>query len=84
MTASSTDRAARFLEDTHERLSVFARESYELDGRGVIRVIVPDVPSGTKPAVVSTEMVYHTLSEIRRVMADQRGSSRDDADVLCG
>src|SRR5688500_9390325 len=56
MTQSSTDRTARFLEDAHDRLAAFARESYELHGRGVTRVTVPDVPSGTRHAFVSTDI----------------------------
>ena len=85
MTESSNERAVQFIESVHDRLAEFGRESHGTDGRGVIRVSVPEVAPGTRRArraMVSTEMVYHTLSEVRRLTAGLQGTIRDDADVL--
>lgn len=81
MNDSNTDRVMQFIDVGHERIAAFARESFRRDGRGVIRIGFPDLPPGTT-AMVATEMIYHTLAEIRRLTAGLTGTTADDAAVL--
>ncbi len=81
MSDDSRERTLTIIGDHHDQIATFARQSYALDGRGVTRISFPDVPPGTT-AIVATEMVYHTLAEIRRVTANLTGTTADDAAVL--
>ncbi len=78
----SSDRAVRFLAGAQEQLAAFARASYATDGRGVVRVRIPEVGAGVLAAVVSTEMVYHTCSQVRELTASLQGDSGEDAAAL--
>jgi hypothetical protein len=83
MTESNRDRVLRVLVDGHAQLAAFARESYRLDGRGVIRVTIPPPPPGIPPgSVATTDMVYHVVEQIRTLTAHFTGTQRADADDL--
>jgi hypothetical protein len=75
-------RAAKFVDGARERVAAFATESYALEGRGVVLVRLPDVAPETCHAFVSTDLVYITVTEMRRVTADVQGDTREDADAL--
>ena len=64
MTEGSTDRVLEMINAAQPHLATFARESYAHYGRGVIRVEFPAVPPGTQ-AIVSAEMMYHDLEEMK-------------------
>ena len=74
--------ALRFVDGLQESLAAFARESYQSDGRGVVLVCVPALPLGQSHGMVSTDMVYQTLEELRRLITELQGDSRKAADVL--
>ncbi len=69
MTEGSTDRVLEMINAAQSHLATFARESYAHYGRGVIRVAFPAVPPGTQ-AIVSAEMVYHDLEEMKTLVGD--------------
>ena len=52
-----------------------------MGGRGVVRVGFPDLPPNVS-VLVSATMVYHTLEEMRRLIAELQGTTPEDADVL--
>jgi hypothetical protein len=64
---------AAVLADHQAQVAEFARTSYEADGRGAVRVEFP-LPRAGATIVSVTEMVYHTLEELRGLLA------ADDAD----
>ena len=76
------DRILEVLDDQQERLAAFASASYRSVGRGVLSVEVPASPTPGGIFVGVTNMVYHTLEEIRDLMADLQGDSRADADIM--
>lgn len=80
--AAVKDHALRFIQTMHKHLAAFAQESYQTDGRGVVKVGIPDLPVGVTSALVATSMVYLTLGEVIRITADVQGDVRDEADVL--
>ena len=77
---SARDRTIGFLFAAHGRIAEFARENYDAEGRGVVRIDIP--LSRAVTALVATNQVYHTLNGIRRLTANLEGSGRTEADVL--
>ena len=82
MSQTDQDRALAMIGEAQERLAIFASESCAAKGRGVVRVSAPELPPGI--TMVSPEMAYHTLDEIRGLTGDAKGSLREQADVLIG
>ena len=82
------DRTQQILNDHLEPIAAFARESYEVAGRGCIFVTFPDVPPG-HTAIGVNEMVYHTLAAVPAIDEDAAVLVRMIADVrpnaaMCG
>lgn len=75
------EQVLRVIEGVQPSLARFARESYEADGRGLILVKLPPLPSRPGTTRVATEMVYHRLDDLRRLFSDVSESSREDADI---
>ena len=72
MKESAKDRMTfimKAIEALHPQLSKFAQNSFGVHGRGVTLTSVPSLPPAPT-AFVSTEMVYHSLEQIRELMAD--------------
>jgi hypothetical protein len=69
MNSANTDRITEMISASQPQLAAFAKESYTLHGRGIIRIEFPSVPPNTE-ALVATEMVYHDLAEMRRLMGE--------------
>ena len=80
--AELRDRVGRLIEGLQERLAMFARESFEADGRGVTLVDIPGLPSGMARVTVSTEMVYHLLDDLCGWRDELPRASQEDTDVL--
>ena len=74
MLKSSEERTTQIVSDHHDQIAGFARESYGHEGRGVVQIAFPRVPSGTLP-VGSTMMKYHTLDDLRRMAARAPGDN---------
>ena len=77
-TSANTDQILEIINAGHARLATFAKESFALHGRGIIRVQFPRVPAGTN-ALVETKMVYHDLKEMRRLLSK---AGKDEATTL--
>jgi len=74
MTEGNTNRIVAMVNAAQSHLATFARESYAHYGRGIIRVVFPAVPPGTE-AIVSAEMMYHDLDEMRSLIGDTEDGS---------
>lgn len=83
METDNTELVLQFVSAAQPELAGFAKSSFQDGGRGVIRVEFPEVPPGST-VVASTEMVYQTLEEIRRVVSSLKGDNRADAQILLG
>ena len=74
-------RMLQFIEAIHEQVSTFARARFQSEGRGMTEVVrlgpalEPLRPGGT-------DLVFHTVNEIRRRTAGLTGGRRDEADIL--
>ena len=79
MAESNRERVLSF-PDTQVQLAQFARESYRLDGRGLIQVDIPEPPPGLG-GLAMTNMVYHKLDDLRELLNDVGDANRDDADI---
>ena len=77
MGEGNTNRIVAMVNAAQSHLATFARESYAHYGRGIIRVVFPAVPPGTE-AIVSAEMEYHDLDEMRTLL----GGSEDATTTL--
>ena len=56
----------RFIEWMHPQLADFAEESFEMQGRGAIRIGIPQIPPTPLPGPFSTSMKYETAEDLRR------------------
>jgi hypothetical protein len=63
------DRLLEMIRAAQPQLAKFARESYALHGRGIVHVEFPSVPPGVT-ALVSTQMIYQDLAEMRRLIGE--------------
>jgi hypothetical protein len=74
MTEGNTNRIVAMVNAAQSHLATFARESYAHYGRGIIRVVFPVVQPGTE-AIVSAEMMYHDLDEMRSLIGNTEDGS---------
>ena len=71
----------QFIAAAHDWIAAVARERYKADGRGMIQVEVLLLPLSIT-GFVATDLVYYTLDEVRSLLSDREGASRQDAEVL--
>jgi hypothetical protein len=69
----NVEAVTEFVSSNHAALAEFARESFRMHGRGVVRVELPK--KGTVGA-----LIYHDLDEMRRLTA--RLSPESEGDVV--
>jgi hypothetical protein len=79
--AENPDQVMQLIEAVHNGIAAFARESYAIDGRGLILIAVPQVTRRTS-TLISTEMVYHPLSAVERLATDIGASAGGDGGAL--
>ena len=79
MSDDNTDRLMAVLRGAQPALAKFARESFDSEGRGIVRVSLPALPNRSGTALVETEMVYHSLRQMRELLEGVK--DREDADV---
>ena len=65
-TESAREQVRRFLDYMHPQIVDFAQESYAIQGRGAIRVEIPDLRGGSVPGPFSSSMMYQTVEELQR------------------
>jgi hypothetical protein len=70
MADTPKDRALMLIGAGHQQLSKFAQDSYGMHGRGVTLVSVPALPPPGATMLVLTDMVYHEMEEVRRMVGD--------------
>src|SRR5215470_12939690 len=66
MFENSNNRTLKIISDYHNQIANFARESYELDGRGLVQVSFPNVPL-CQAAISNRMMRYISLEQLRTV-----------------
>ena len=69
--ANSASRTAEIVAAHHSQIAAFARKACPLEGRGVVHIRFPPVPTGAT-IVGITGMNYITLVELRRIGSGQR------------
>jgi hypothetical protein len=72
----------QYLNDAHDRLSVFARDCYNADGRGMIIVEFPLLPPRVTAPVSPTVVAYQALIATRDILSDLDDDGREGANVL--
>ncbi len=80
MQDDAKERMLTVLDLVCEAVSRFAQDSYGMHGRGITQIRIPDFPSPGNSAIVLTDMVYHTLADLRDRLAN--APDPEDADVM--
>lgn len=76
----TTNELVAFLDGVHEQVVEFAKRSYSEEGRGLVRISIPDLKihhSGS--TFVVTDMVFHTLQQLHELFNDVSDEQRTDA-----
>ena len=81
-TESAREQVRQFLDYMHPQIVDFAQESYATQGRGAIRVEVPDLRGASVPGPFSSSMMYQTVEELQRPPSQDLTHSGGDPIVL--